>query len=350
VELTSGALGAATDCDDDTLVRRLADGQPDALGPLYARHARFVFNVAAQTLDRPAAEEIVQDVFLTVWRRAEQFDPARGSFRTWIHRIAQTRVLNELRRRGRRPRIEPDREGAPEPPDPDPDPAEIVWLDDRRAAVRAALADLPAHQRQVITRAFFDGLSYQQVASALDLPLGTTKTRIRAGLQRLRSNLATIAAAALAVGLLGLWTRQIERNRATDESLARDERALALVTSSEPEEVRMVAGPGVPAATHGLYRYRTGATLAVVTLSNAPAAPAGQPYTLWARIDGSWRALGRLAPDPAGAARLILEGPELARPPAALAVTLEPTAAASQSGSPTPAAPSGPVLVAWTAP
>src|ERR671934_1052871 len=88
---------------DERLVARLAAGEHWALGPLYSRHADFVFNVAAQSLDRAAAEEIVQEVFLTVWRGAATFDGAKGPFRPWLLRLAHWRILNELRRRRRLP-------------------------------------------------------------------------------------------------------------------------------------------------------------------------------------------------------------------------------------------------------
>jgi RNA polymerase sigma-70 factor (ECF subfamily) len=158
---------------DELLVGRLAAGDHAALGPLYGRHAGFVFNLAAQTIDRTAAEEIVQEVFLTVWRRADTFDPARGTFRAWVHRITQMRVLNELRRRGRRPRAAPDPDGAQleAVADPGPDPADVVWLDDRRAALQAAMASLSPPQQEAVRMAFFDELTHQQVASALELRL-----------------------------------------------------------------------------------------------------------------------------------------------------------------------------------
>src|SRR5438876_264845 len=89
---------------DEELIGRLAAGDHAALGPLYARHAGWLFGLAARTIDRAAAEEIVQDVFLTVWRKADTFDPARGTFRAWVHRVTQLRVINELRQRSRRPR------------------------------------------------------------------------------------------------------------------------------------------------------------------------------------------------------------------------------------------------------
>src|SRR5262249_14573391 len=141
---------------DEQLVARLAAGQPEALGPLYERYARLVLHLAARSLDRPAAEEIVQDVFLEVWRTAAAFDAGRGSFRAWLLQPAHWRVLNELRRRSRRPRVGPGLDAGPsdDPPDPGPGLAELVDRSERRAALRAALDGLPASQRQALGLAF----------------------------------------------------------------------------------------------------------------------------------------------------------------------------------------------------
>jgi RNA polymerase sigma-70 factor (ECF subfamily) len=88
---------------DEELMGQLAAGRQDALGPLHGRYASLVFNLAARKLDRATAEEIAQDVFVAVWRKAGTFDPTRGTFRTWVLQIAHFRVINELRQRGRRP-------------------------------------------------------------------------------------------------------------------------------------------------------------------------------------------------------------------------------------------------------
>jgi len=126
---------------DEELMARLAAGDEAALTPLHARYAGIVFGMAAQTLDRSAAEEITQEVFLTIWQKADTFDPDRGRVRSWLLRIAHLRILNELRRRGHRPRIVPDPEetqlgavvdGAPLPDDE-------AWRNYRRAAIVAAV-------------------------------------------------------------------------------------------------------------------------------------------------------------------------------------------------------------------
>src|SRR5262249_5472966 len=123
------------DHSDEELMRQLAAGAQEALGPLYSRYARLIFHLAVQTLDRPAAEEIVQDVFLAVWRRAITFDPAWGTFRPWVLQIAHFRILNELRRRSRQPQVEPDPDGllSASLPDDTPEPTEATW----RASLRA---------------------------------------------------------------------------------------------------------------------------------------------------------------------------------------------------------------------
>jgi RNA polymerase sigma-70 factor (ECF subfamily) len=190
-----------SDASDEELMRQLAAGAHEALGPLYHRYARLIFHLAAKTLDRPAAEEIVQEVFLAVWRQAVTFDPERGPFRPWVLQIAHYRILNELRWRRRQPQVEPDPEGlqVADLPDKSPEPAEAVWQEYRRSTLQAALAELSPPQRQALGLAFFEDLTHEHVASVLNLPLGTAKTRIRDGLQKLRSKLIPQMAA------LTLW-------------------------------------------------------------------------------------------------------------------------------------------------
>jgi RNA polymerase sigma-70 factor (ECF subfamily) len=326
---------------DAELVRQLALGRQEALGPLYARYAPLVFGVAAHSLDRAAAEEIVQDVFLAIWRKAADFDPQQGAFRAWLLQLAHWRVLNELRRRSRRPQLEPDDGGLDSLPDLlQADPAERVSHAERRAAIRSAMDALPAAQRQAVALAFFDELTHAQVARRLGLPLGTAKTRIRSGLHGLRLHLAPLAATlVLAGGVLaaGLkaWQTQI--------ALERDERALGLASASDVERRHLSpALAGLPADAHGSYQTRPGATLAILTVTDLPAAPAGQRYVAWLEQGTTWTALGELTPDAHGGGRLIAEAQTLgAAPPTLVEVTLE------SGGGPNPKEPSGPVVLAW---
>src|SRR5262245_60030876 len=211
------------DYSDEELMRFVAAGDQDALGPLHTRYAGLVFGLAARSLDPTAAEEIVQDVFLTVWRKADTYDPERGPVRPWLLRIAHLRVANELRRRGRRPTVVPDPDGTQlaAVPDRAPEPDEETWHEFRREAVQTAVAALPPAQRQALSLAFFDELSHEQVAAFLGLPLGTAKTRIRSGMQRLRTSLVpllTALAIVLTGGLAALGVRLHDRQQVLDRN------------------------------------------------------------------------------------------------------------------------------------
>ena len=183
---------ASQDTTDEELVRQLAAGRQAALGPLYGRYAPLLFAIATKKLDRGTAEEVIQDVLVAVWRHAASFDPAQGSVRPWMLQIGRRRVSNELRRRWARPLERPDPAGdvLAQLLDPELGPAERVARDERRAAVRTAMATLPLPQRQALALAFFEDLTHEQVAAALNVPLGTVKSRIRDGLQKLRRHLA----------------------------------------------------------------------------------------------------------------------------------------------------------------
>jgi RNA polymerase sigma factor (sigma-70 family) len=334
----SRVTNAHQDHTDEELMRQVAAGRPEALGPLYGRYAPRIFALALHTLDRATAEEVVQEVFLQVWRKADTFAPERGSFRPWVFQIAHHRILNELRRRSRRPFLEPDPEGERVMglPDPAPQPDELASSAEDRTALRAALDALPADQRRALELAFFGDLTHQQVAAELQLPLGTVKTRIRSGLQRLRAGLAPVMAA-LVLGLAGALVGLGVGYHGAQEARKLDERALVLLTASDTVPLRLTATPGVPQETHAVYRGRPGGTIAVMTFSHFPPAPAGQIYQAWVRRAGTWISLGTARPDATGAARLIAEGPAFAALPEAAEVTLEPA-----GGSATP---TGPVVV-----
>ena len=318
-------------------MRQVADGSAEALGLLHRRFARLIFGMAVQSLDRAAAEDLVQEVFLAVWRNARRFDPERGTVRAWVLQITHFRLLNELRRRSRQPEVVPDPDGLvlADLPARDPGPAEATWDRHRRAVLKAAVDYLPPPQRKALSLAFIDDLTHEQVAAELGLPLGTAKTRIRAGLLKLRSTLGSQWAALVAICLLAALGIRYRSEHAT---LARYDRALSLVTASDSVNLRLGPVPGTPEATHARYRGRPGVGIAVVTFSEFPPAPAGQIYQAWARHGATWTSLGTVLPA-TGGARLIAESPVLATLPDALEVTLEP-----RTGT---AAPSGRVVVAW---
>jgi len=333
------AADKAPEETDEELVHTLAGGQQEALSTLYARHAPLVFGIARHTLDAAAAEDIVQDVFLAVWHGAATFDAVRGPFRPWLLQIAHHRVLNELRRRSRKPlpgAADSDRLAVL--PDPGPEPSAEVWREFRRSAVREALEQLPPPQRQALGLAFFEDLTHEQVAAVLNLRLGTAKTRIRAGLQRLRAQLSP-ALAMLALVLVGTVATLGIREMRGRAALERDEGALDLVTSSDVHPLRLEAAPGTPAETHANWRARVGTKLGVLSLSHLPAPPAGFVYQAWLLREGVWISLGTAVPDAEGRARIVAKLDAIAFPPEALRVTLEPA-----SGS---AKPQGRAVVAW---
>jgi len=328
---------------DEELMRDLARGQQEALGPLYSRYAALVFHLCAQSLDRAAGEELVQEVFLTIWRGAGSFDATQGAFRPWLLRLTHWKILNELRRRRRRPAADTRREDDAEPfesvADDDPGPEEQAWQSEHERIVKSALESLPPKQRQAVSMAFLEDMTHEQVASALDVPLGTAKTRIRSGLQILRMQLAPVAASlfGLALAVLGFGFVQ------SQVALDRDERALTLVTTSDLAPLRLTpASTDLPAGAHANYRGRVDNRLAVLTVEALPSPPPGRAYQAWVRHATTWTSLGTFSPQPDGSARVIAEEAALAAAPEAVEITLEPA-----SGSPQPA---GQVVLAWTTP
>jgi len=162
-------------------------GDDDALGVLYDRFGRLAFRLAFRILrDRALAEDAVQEAFLAVWRSADAYKRERAKPSTWILTVVHRRAVDIVRREQSR-RAEP-LEVAPEPAAGPAD--EDAVLRDRRAAVQAALTELPGEQRQALELAYYGGLTQSQLAERLGVPLGTVKSRMFAGLGRLRELLA----------------------------------------------------------------------------------------------------------------------------------------------------------------
>jgi RNA polymerase sigma-70 factor (ECF subfamily) len=323
---------------DEELMADLASGQQDALGPLYSRYASLVFQIGVQSLDRAAAEELVQEVFLTIWRGAGSFDPNQGAFRPWLLRLTHWKILNELRRRRRRPSTADDDDPLEHVVDRAPGPEERAWQTEHEHIVKSALAALPPKQRQAIALAFLEDMTHEQVARTLDVPLGTAKTRIRSGLHLLRSHLAPMAASLLGLGLAVVGFRLVQ----TQTMLDRDARAIAMVTTSDLVPLRLTpaaSATGVPAGAHANYRGRSGTDLAVLSTELLPPAPTGQTYQAWARHGDAWTSLGTFVPNAEGAAQVIAQDSALVSTPDAVEVTLEPG-----SGS---RAPSGQAVLVW---
>jgi RNA polymerase sigma-70 factor (ECF subfamily) len=191
------------------LVAAVASGSEVALATLYDRHAAAIRAVALRlTGDRHIADDVVQEVFLTLWNRAERFDPQIGSLSAWLATVARHRAVDRLRAAGRRPRlVTPPRLEDESPlealeralrssptalgPAAD-DPVRALDLAEAREAIGAVLANMSDQEREVILLAYRDELSQSEIATHLGWPLGTVKTRTRRALARLRAALADV--------------------------------------------------------------------------------------------------------------------------------------------------------------
>lgn len=171
--------------DDVALVARLRDGDQSAMADLYDRYSGIVYGVALRVLgDTTAAEDVLQEIFLQLWRRPQAFNAERGRLAPWLAVIARNRAIDVLRKR---------------PPEDDIEELPVstgIDLEDVAAQhlaaekVRGAIAQLPPEQRKALELAFFEGLTHTEIASKTGEPLGTIKTRIRSALMAIRKAVA----------------------------------------------------------------------------------------------------------------------------------------------------------------
>jgi RNA polymerase sigma-70 factor (ECF subfamily) len=184
---------------DAALVARIATGDERALGELYDRQGSMVYGLACAIVRDPAdAEEVAADAFAQLWRSASEYDTTRGSVASWLSTITRSRALDRIRARQRRARMmeraaTQDADGFALPlapmslsPDGGTERSEVSKL------VAGSLAELSQPQRQVIEMAYFGGLSQSEIATQLAEPLGTVKTRMRAGMGKLRDALKPV--------------------------------------------------------------------------------------------------------------------------------------------------------------
>ena len=179
-----------TSLNDDTLLRLITRADENALGVLYDRYSRLVYSVSWNTLsDAGRAEEVTQDVFVRVWEKASTYSSEQGRVATWLASIARHRSIDLFRQtRSHHENMQVDWQEV-EAIDL-PDGQNVEWevdLAQRQQRIRWAVAQLPTEQKQALGMAFFQGLSHPEIASALGEPLGTVKTRIRLGMQKLRA-------------------------------------------------------------------------------------------------------------------------------------------------------------------
>jgi RNA polymerase sigma-70 factor (ECF subfamily) len=173
--------------NDQALIEQIKLRDQEAMVTLHSRYADLMFSIAYRVLeDSLTAEECVQDAFMKVWQSAGQYDTQRGTLVAWLIGITRNVAIDRLRQRGRQ---------MPTPPQQLPDDSETElaynlpndWRDRERAhGLRFAVQSLPPEQRQVIELSYFGGMSQSDISETLKLPLGTVKTRMRLGMQKLR--------------------------------------------------------------------------------------------------------------------------------------------------------------------
>ena len=166
------------------LIHRMAGGDRDAFAAFYDAYAPLAFGMTRRIVRSAAeAEEVLQEVFWEIWSSAAEYDAARGSPEAWVVMRARSRGIDRARSMRRRGEMHTASQAANPPPEPAGNPAVRA---EARGVVRDALGQLPANQQEVIELAFFGGLTREQIAQASGLPVGTVKTRIRAGVRQLR--------------------------------------------------------------------------------------------------------------------------------------------------------------------
>ena len=184
--MSNGANGATPD-SDELLLEAIGNRDERAIALLYDRYGGIAFGLAYRIVgERNAAEDIVQDAFLSVWRRAISFESGRGSVRTWLLSIVHHRAIDRLRGVSGRARQDVPIEDFERVLAVD-DPWGTVEVHVQRDVLRTGLATLPREQREAIQMAYFDGYTQQEIATAMNVPVGTVKGRLRIGLQKMRS-------------------------------------------------------------------------------------------------------------------------------------------------------------------
>jgi RNA polymerase sigma factor (sigma-70 family) len=181
---------AYRDLRDGQLVELVAQKDAGALEALYDRYGRAAYSLARRILAGEAlAQDVVQEVFLSLWRDAARFDAGRGTVATYLLSITHHRAVDVVRREENLRRWRSSDEGLELEPDPSAGVEDEVETGERRAEVRVALKELPDAQREALLLAYFGGYTQREVAALVGVPLGTVKTRMAAGMRKLKAAL-----------------------------------------------------------------------------------------------------------------------------------------------------------------
>lgn len=179
----------AQDLDDEGLLFAICDGAEWAMDVLYQRYYKYAYALAYRIVhDSAIAEDIVQDSFLAVWRKAASYQEQHGSVRSWLQAIVHHRAIDKLRASAHRDAqwVPLQVENEQDPPSTQPEVWEEAWRHEQAVLIRRVLAQLPPAQRQVIELAYFGGYTHAEIAERWDIPLGTVKGRMRLGLQKMK--------------------------------------------------------------------------------------------------------------------------------------------------------------------
>ena len=183
--------------DDRALVARVTEGDGGALEALYSRYGRACYGLARRILvDEQLAQDAVQEVFLTVWRDASRFDAGRGAFSTWLLSMTHHKAVDSVRREENLRKRRTTDEALEVTESEAPRVEDAVWSLLRRERVREVLKTLPEPQREALTLAYFGGYTQREIAGLTTTPLGTVKTRMLAGMRRMKESLDGMSNAA----------------------------------------------------------------------------------------------------------------------------------------------------------
>ncbi|MBK5308163.1 MAG: sigma-70 family RNA polymerase sigma factor [Frankiaceae bacterium] len=189
--------GSHDGLDDRALVARVTEGDGGALEALYGRYGRACYGLARRILtDEHLAADVVQEVFLTVWRDASTFDASRGGFSSWLLSMTHHKAVDAVRREENHRKRRSAAELLEERPADTPQVDDEVWSTIRGERVRAAMQLLPDAQREALVLAYFGGYTQREIAGITDTPLGTVKTRMLMGMRRLKEGLDGIQTSA----------------------------------------------------------------------------------------------------------------------------------------------------------
>jgi RNA polymerase sigma-70 factor (ECF subfamily) len=184
-----GEVAGSGESHDRSLLHRIANGDRASFHEVHRRFSGLVYATVYQILrDHQDTEDVSQEVFLSLWKKARLYHESKGEPLTWVASMARNRAIDRLRSKERRARLREAVQSWPDSvaPSPEPDASALANARERGGIVRSAVMQLTAEQRQVIEMAYFAGLSQSQIASRLEAPLGTVKARLRRGLGRLR--------------------------------------------------------------------------------------------------------------------------------------------------------------------